>query len=375
MNRRILAPAAITFLVAMAAPLQAQRTVGVGVDFTGYSFEDGLGASAAQLMLVPLAVRIPAGSMVFDLYSAWAQGRVEWSDVAYTLQGPVDTRVKLTYQAAPWALVSLGATLPTGNSTHDGEEAVVASVLSMDLLGFRESTWGTGLQVTSSVATATRAGPWGIGLAAAYAMNNEFEPSSDMELRYQPGNETRIRMGVDRNFGSSTFTAGATFMTFAQDQADGRNLFQAGNRLRFDASLAFRAGAGVWTVYAANLWREHGDLSLPFVNDAGGVIGDTTIVTASQNLMVAGVVGAVRVGSRTFRPQVDLKLQSRKETDGRDEGSGWIVAVGGDIPLRIFGSWDFFPRAQLIAGAVRDGAGGSHTVTGASLGATVRWGL
>lgn len=374
MNRRILGPAALAIVLA-SAPAHAQRTIGVGVDFTGYSFEEGLGASAAQLMLVPVAVRIPAGSLVFDLYSAWAQGQVEWADVAYTLQGPVDTRVKATYQVAPWALLSLGASLPTGNSTHNGEEAVVASVLAMDLLGFRESTWGTGMQITSSVATATRAGPWGIGLAAAYAVNEEFEPSSEVDLRYQPGNEARIRLGLDRNFGSSTFTAGATFMTYAQDQADGRNLFQAGNRMRFDASLAFRAGAGVWTLYAADLWREHGDLSLPFVNDAGQQIGDTTIATPSQNLLVAGLVGAVQVGSRTFRPQVDLKLQSRKETDGRDEGSGWIVSVGGDIPLRIFGSWDFFPRAQFIAGAVKDAAGASRNVTGASLGGTVRWGL
>ena len=378
MSRRGRTLAGVAFgLTLLGAPsLSAQQqTVGVSMDYMGYSFDDGLGASAAQLLMVPVAVRFPLGRVTLDLYSAWAQGKVEQDNVAYTLQGVVDTRLKLTYQATPWALVSVGASLPTGNSTHDGEEAVVASVLATDLLGFREATWGTGMQVTSSVATAMRAGEFGIGLAAAYAVNGEFEPRSQVDLRYQPGNEARVRLGIDRNFGTSTFTAGATFMTYAEDQANGRNLFQAGNRLRFDASLAFRAGGNVWTVYAADFWREHGDLNLPFVDDQGAIIGDTTIVTPSQNLLIGGVVGAFSLGSRTVRPQVDVKIQSRSEASGSDEGSGWMLAAGGDVPLRIFGSYDFFPKARVLVGSVKDGSGVGRGILGAEFSGTLRWGF
>lgn len=377
MSRRLRAPVALALALAtgLAVPAAAQQSIGVGVEYQGFTFEEGLGASAAQLLMFPVAVRFPVSTLTFDVYAAWAQGKVERDDVAYTLQGPVDTRVKLSWQATPWALLSVGGSIPTGNATHDGEEAVVASVLAMDLLGFREATWGTGAQITTSLATAMRAGGWGIGVAGAYAVNNEFEPSSDLDLRYQPGNEARVRIGLDRNIGTSTFTAGATFMTFAEDQADGRNLFQAGNRIRFDASYAFRAGGGVWTLYAADLWREHGDLNLPFVNDAGDIVGDTIITTPSQNLIVGGMIGAIALGSKTFRPQVDFKLQSREEVGGADEGSGWLVSVGGDLPLRLFGSWDFFPRAQVIIGAVKDATGSARQVTGAEFGGTVRWGF
>lgn len=377
MSRRLRAPVALALALAtgLAVPAAAQQSIGVGVEYQGFTFEEGLGASAAQLLMFPVAVRFPVSTLTFDVYAAWAQGKVERDDVAYTLQGPVDTRVKLSWQATPWALLSVGGSIPTGNATHDGEEAVVASVLAMDLLGFREATWGTGAQITTSLATAMRAGGWGIGVAGAYAVNNEFEPSSDLDLRYQPGNEARVRIGLDRNIGTSTFTAGATFMTFAEDQADGRNLFQAGNRIRFDASYAFRAGGGVWTLYAADLWREHGDLNLPFVNDAGDIVGDTIITTPSQNLIVGGMIGAIALGSKTFRPQVDFKLQSREEVGGADEGSGWLVSVGGDLPLRLFGSWDLFPRAQVIIGAVKDATGSARQVTGAEFGGTVRWGF
>ncbi|NJD18939.1 MAG: hypothetical protein FIA95_06605, partial [Gemmatimonadetes bacterium] len=154
MNRALRAVPALALAAALAAPASAQHSIGAGAEYRGYTFEEGLGVTAAQLLTVPMAARFPVGSFTLDVYGAWAQGKVEKSDVAYELLGFVDTRVKLAWQATPWALVSVGASLPTGNSTHDGEEAVVASVLAADLLGFSEATWGTGAQVNSSLATA-----------------------------------------------------------------------------------------------------------------------------------------------------------------------------------------------------------------------------
>lgn len=356
----------------VAAPLQAQRTIGVGVDYLGYSFDDGLGATAAQLMIMPVALRIPAGSVTFDFYSAWAQGKVEQDDVAYELSGPVDTRVKMSYQATPWALLSLGVTVPTGNERHTGEEAVVAAVLSTDLLGFREATWGTGFAMTTSAATAVQAGEFGIGFAAAYSKRGSFQPTTDDDISYRPGDETRVRVGVDRNFGNSTFTGGFTFSTYSEDTF-AQNLFQAGNRIRGDLAYAFRAGAGVWTLYAADLWRENGDLTLSIVDGTDVIVGDTTFATSSQNLFVAGVIGAVGVGSRIFRPQIDLKFQGREEADGSDEGSGWVLAAGGDLPMRIFGAYDFFPKARVLFGSITDPTGVGRGVLGAELSGTLRW--
>lgn len=359
----------------LALPAQSQQTIGIGANYMGYTFDDGLGAEAAQLLLVPLAVRLPMGALTLDVYSAWAEGKVEQDDRTFSLSGVVDTRVKASLQATPWALLSLGVSLPTGNSTHTGQEAVVASVLATDLLGFQEATWGTGFAMTSSAATAVQAGQFGIGVAASYSVRGEFEPSSEVDLTYQPGNETRIRVGIDRNFGSSTLTAGGTFMRYSQDEAAGTNLFQfqAGNRMRFDASYAFRAGAGVWSIYAADLWRENGDLTLSVVDNANVAVGDTTLTTASQNLVVAGLVGSIGVGSLIFRPQIDVKYQTREEADGRNEGSGWMMGAGGDLPLRLFGAYDFFPKARVLFGSIEDGTGTARGVMGAEFSGTFRW--
>jgi hypothetical protein len=357
-------------------PAQAQTSIGTGVEFLGYSFDEGLGADAAQLMLVPAAVRVPVlPSLTIDLYGAWARGRVEREGTQLDLSGFVDTEIKASLQATPWALVTIGATLPTGNPTHTAEEAVVASILATDLLGFREATWGAGSAITSSVATAARIGELGVGVAGAYAMRGEFQPSADADsVRYTPGSEMRVRVGLDRNFGNSTFTAGATLIRYAEDEANGVNLFQAGNRLRFDASYAFRASGGVWTLYAADLIRSSGDLTLQLVDSGGAAAGDSTMVTAEQNLFVAGMVGTVAVGGGfVIRPHIDFKLQNRTEADGTSDGSGWIVAAGGDIPLRIFGSSEIFPKARVLIGSIEGPDGTSVGLLGMEIKGTVRW--
>jgi hypothetical protein len=165
------------------------------------------------------------------------------------------------------------------------------------MLGFREATWGTGLGITGGIATARQMGDWGIGLGASYRQSSEFEPTDGDDLKYQPGNEARVRLGLDRNVGEGgKFTAGVTFLNYSQDQARGRNFFQAGNRVRVDASYAFRSGASTWSLFAANSWRAHGDLTLDVVDAADNVVGDSLIVVGGQNLFISGLRGSVPSG-------------------------------------------------------------------------------
>ena len=369
-------------LVATALPLRAQNvTVGTAVDYMGYSFEDGLGAEAAQLLMIPVAVRIPVTeALSFDLFSAWADGRIEQGDNTLTLSGPVDTSVRTSYQATPWATAAVTVNVPTGDGTHTGEEAIVASVLSTDLLGFREATWGTGLAITSSLGMARQFGAFGVGLAGAYSVRGEFEPAEDVNLTYQPGNEVRVRMGIDRNFGNSTLTLGGTFITFQQDRvsddlASDRNLFQAGNRFRVDASYAVRAGAGVWTFYAADLIRENGDLRVDIVDETNTPVDSTFVRTASQNLLVGGVIGTLSLGGGyVFRPHMEYRYQIREEANGNEAGSGWIVAAGGDIPIRLLGS-EFFPKARVYFGAIQSLTGEDVSLLGMEFRGTFRVGF
>lgn len=373
MSLRRVAPLAL--LTVLATPVGAQVGVGASAEYLRYDFDAGLGAESAQLLLVPVGLRVPvADALTLDVSGAWARGRVERAGSRLELAGFTDTSVRAAIQATRWGLLTVGVNIPTGNAQHDSDEAIVASILSTDLLGFREASWGRGLAVTSSLAVARSVGSFGLGLAGAYSLRGKFNPSAEQEsLEYQPGSEARVRLGIDRNFGNSTLTFGATFINYSDDQADGRNLFKAGNRYRFDATYAWRMGAGVWTFYAADLFRENGDLTLEVIDGGGASQGFTDIETPSQNLAVIGLMGAVGVGGGfVFRPHADFKLQTREDASGSNEGSGWLAALGGDLPLRIFGGYDFFPKARVILGSIENPTGEGVGVFGMEFTGTVR---
>lgn len=187
---------------------------------------------------------------------------------------------------------------------------------------------------------------------------------------YEPGNEARLRLGVDRNVGEGgKVTAGVTAQSFHTDQLGGRNLFEAGTRFRVDASYAFRSGGSTWTLFGVNAWRDQGNLTLDLLDQQGTQVGDTLIHTNSQNLAQVGVAASIPVGSTyRLRPVVDLQVQSR---DG--SGSGWILGAGGDFPLRLFGELDVFPRARVLFGRVDGTAQESVGVWGGELGGSLRW--
>lgn len=352
-----------------------QQTLGVSVNFQGLSFDDALGIDVANLLLIPIAYRFSVNERFSaDLYAAWAEGRVERENETFVLNGAVDTRVRLSFQASPWAVLTVGAALPTGNATHNTQEAVVASVLSSDILGFNEATWGTGFAITTGVATVHRIGSWGVGIGASYRLADDFEPSADTAFSYAPGNESRIRVALDRNVGETgKFTGGVTFQTFQSDQLDGRNLFQAGDRVRVDASYAFRAGSSTWNAFVANLWRSDGDLSLQLIDDTGAVLSDSIISTGSQNLLIVGIGGAVPVGSTVYiHPMVDLRLQQRSAA-GVATNTAWVLRGGVDLPLRLFTAFDIFPRVRGLFGQLIAEGGASEGFWGIETGATIRF--
>jgi hypothetical protein len=359
-----------------AAPVAAQteHALATGVHFQGYSFDDSVGVSAANLLLVPLAYQVPLGNrLALDLYTAYARGSVERLNTVYNLEGVVDTRARASWTAAPWAVVMVGVNIPTGNATHDSEEAVVAGALSTNLLGFREASWGTGLAVTTGLATAHRLGSWGVGFGASYRMASEFEPRADTSLNYTPGNEALFRVALDRTVGSSAkLTAGFTFQNYSADQVDEQDLFQSGNRLRGDLTYSFRAGGlGVWSLYVADVWRERGDITLDVINSDGVAERDTTFQTGTQNLFIAGI-GATLPISRTLtlRPSIDGRVQSREEPGGQ----GWLVNGGADLPLR-FAGYDLVPTARVSYGRLEADSGNDYPFWGGELGATLRWRL
>lgn len=368
-KRKWLVP--IALLVVNTQPVHAQErhTLALVGAFQGYKFPKELsGVTSATLAIVPIGYELHVSrALSLDFYSAFARGDVKDAQKTYTMQGLVDTRVRASLNVTPWAVLTGALNLPTGNATHDASEAIVATSLSTELLGFREALWGTGFGATTGIATAWRAGSTGIGFGASYRMQSEFEPSADSAFKYAPGNEARARVAIDQNVGSnSKVTLGLTFQNYSDDQLDGRNLFAPGNRWRGDIAYSFRGGVNsTWSIYAADVRRENGDVSLQLVDGAGRPVRDSTFSAGQQNMVVVGIAGA----SRGLRPSADFRLLTRQS----GAGEGWLAGAGTDLPIRRGGT-DVIPNFRLSYGQMEGGNNDiKHSFWGGEVSLTLRW--
>ena len=362
----------IALLAAAAQTAQAQRhSLAISPGVQTYSLADEMDVQSARLYIVPVAYDLSVSDKLsFDVYSAFARGEAKAGNETHTLQGIVDTRVRASWTATPWAVLTFGVNIPTGNASHDASEAIVASALSTELLGFREALWGTGFGITSGIATASRIGETGVGLGVSYRVAGEFEPIADSSFAYAPGNEARVRLALDRNIGSSKLTFGVTFQNYTADEAQGRQLFAPGNRFRVDGTYSFRVGpTSTWTLFATDVWRENGDVTLGLAQ-GGQIIGDTTFQAGQQNLAVFGIAGAMMVSSRlAVHPVADFRILTRES----GEGEGWLGAVGADLPIRRAGL-EIVPNLRVSYGQIEDRQDARHSFWGGDLGVTLRFG-
>ena len=358
-----LALATAAFAVPQAA---AAQTVAAGAVHRAFSLDESLAATGASLTLIPIAAEIPVGRVVgIELYGAYAMGSIERGDSTLELTGPVNANVRAVWAAAPWARVTVGLSVPTRDAAHDSEEAQVAAILSTDLLGFREVSFGSGGAITTGVAVAHQLGDWGLGYGGSYRFAAEFEPLADTALTYVPGSQLVLRVAGDRNVGTTgKLTLGASYQHFADDEF-ASNLFRPGPRVRADAAYAFRAGTSTWSLFVTDVWRSQSDATL---GDDDAAL-DTT-VTGSQNVLVVGGAGALTAGPVRLQPRADVRMLSRE--DG--VASGWIGSAGLGVPVRL-GPVDALPRVAFMVGAIENSAGERPGITGFEAELTLRWGV
>jgi hypothetical protein len=330
---------------AQTAPQDTRRSIAVGMHSQSFSFGDSADAERAQLFLFPIAFQQRIGSLIaVDGYAAWARGTVHAGGEQYDLDGPVDSWMRIRVAASRWAVLAFGVSFPTGVEKHDSRQGVVANILSNDLLGYREANWGAGLSMTGGISTVAHVGPVRFTVGGSYRKAETFNPRTDTTWNFSPGSETRARVGWEVPVGAGRVEGGLTYQTFTVDRLNDKNLFQPGVRYRADLSY----NVGGWSIYAADMFRDRGEVTVPVINVLDGTfVRDTLFGVGWQNLVVAGVTG--RIGP--VYPSIDGKMRHRPGQIGR----GWIASGGAMIPFAIrrtevFPSFKFSRGAAIPAG-------------------------
>ncbi|MGE0351878.1 MAG: hypothetical protein AB7I33_09455 [Gemmatimonadales bacterium] len=350
-----------TGLLALATTAAAQgtaneRSVVSGVMVRGYDIDGG---NRTTQLAVPIAVVIPVNSrFAFDIGTYYASTSSEPAGGSRTtFSGLTDTQLRASYMFGQDAVVTtLMVNLPTG-SDQKLSEAGVTGAASANFLSFPVNSYRNGLSVTGGVAVATQLGAWNVGLAGSVRLNNEFTPFSDDSLKYTPGTEGRVKLGVDRLIGSSRLQIGFTWSTFGNDAftnlGGGSGSYQAGDRLIGEATLTFLAGSGTLSAFVWNYYRSKAD-------------GAST--SNQENIFSGGLSGHWPLGRRVrLIPVIEGRLWSP------DQGNGRMFGAGASVEVPVGDRFVFSPGARFDLGRLEFQDGTDHNLTGWGLSALLRY--
>ncbi len=347
-------------LAAGAAPLAAQENLYPrpsaysGVEFRRYDFEDGASVDAIRQVAIPIAAVVPIGRRFsVDIGTYYASTFVYAGGSHESFNGLTDTQLRASYIFGNDVVVaSVLLNLPTGDETTSIRKFNIASAASSNFLAFPVNSYGTGTSVTGGLAAAFAAGSWNLGAAVSVRVSSEYEPFTDAGsagVRYQPGLETRLRIGADRLIGSSRLTLGFAFSTFGNDQfsglsggGGGTSESSPGNRFLVQAALLAPVGSGVVNVYAWNFYR-----------------AATSDLANRENIFTLGGSGSFRLGERlALEPLIEGRIWSP------EDGNGFLVGGGTALRIDLTDRVTLLPGGRFDAGKIQGATGPKLTLTG-----------
>ncbi|MBA3671124.1 MAG: hypothetical protein H0W68_03745 [Gemmatimonadaceae bacterium] len=256
---------ALAVLIAGAPALGAQSVfdseLRLGPQIVQYRINTPVNETITELAL-PVFVSAPLGSrLTMDVGTSYSRARVERAGAVSQISGLTDTQIRGNLAlGTDFIVLTAGVNLPTGQSTVTAEQVEAAGRIGSDFLAFPISNMGTGLATTAGMAIARPFGDWNIGFGGAVRHSSLYEPFAinGQPLRFQPGDEYRARLGVDRTLGSGRVALGVTFSAFGSDAANG-SLYNTGDRIIAQGSMTSQTIAGDLVVAAYNVFRAPGN--------------------------------------------------------------------------------------------------------------------
>lgn len=353
MLRRLL-PAA---LLAAASTLGAQSVVDIGArtapQFHSYDIKSPANTKISEFA-IPVWVLIPVSShLSFDVGSSYTNAQVEQTaggaKTKSSISGLTDTQVRGNYTlGSDFVVITAGVNLPTGQSTVNADQLSAASLIGNDFLAFPISNMGTGFGGTGGIAIARPVGDWSVGGGASIRHSSSYEPfdiGGATKLHYQPGNEVRVRGGIDRAFGTGRMNLGVTYSTFGDDDLGG-SVYNTGNRFLTQLGVNNNVGPGMLTLSGWDLYR------------ASGHLVDST-VTGKENIIAAALAYGISANSTTI---IEPNIEGRVWTQSEGIPSSTIATLGLRSQFSLVG-YAVSPSVGYSIGRLGTGAGGATSTS------------
>jgi hypothetical protein len=276
---------ALTFALTFAPTLRAQETglaasaVIIAPTYAAYSIGGGKTEKRVDQYSSPFAFIIPVTkTFTIDFSTSYAASTVTSNGaVTSSIAGMTDTQVRGSLIVFDQHVaLTLGLNLPTGRYTVTADQQEAAGQIGNSFLMMPVGGMGVGPGGTMGLAFAERYGAWNLGLSGSVRKTGRFDAFqlTTGVLRFEPGDEYRLRVGVDRPLGNGSFSGSLNYSKFGPDIIDS-SAFPTGDRIMLQSSLALPIGdntlsIGFWDMYrlsgemigTAAPWENVADLSI-----------------------------------------------------------------------------------------------------------------
>ena len=245
MTHRLLALVPVCFLAASSfaqiqqTGLSAQRqpfTLSMSAVYQGYS-----GSTEISQFSLPISFYAPVGrnfGLALSTSPASTSADAPESELA-GISGTSDTQLQLSYGrrlTGSTIVFSVSANLPSGQTGLSADKKPTAILMSQNYLNLNLSTYGQGFNLAPGVTWAYSVNDdVAVGVGASYQYKGAFNPWADVDS-YDPGNEILLTAGVDYRIDESLSVSGdLSYAAYGTDYLDGKESFDAGNRITFIA--------------------------------------------------------------------------------------------------------------------------------------------
>jgi len=304
---------------------------------------------------VPLSVYYPV-SRKMSLMLTGNQASIS-SDNTTNLSGLTDSQLLMSYHLDSYQiLINGGINLPSGKADLNPEEFETSKLISLNHYNFRTPSLGQGLMVNIG---ATWAYPFSEGLifgaGFSYQYKGEYAPVSGLDAGYKPGNELLLTAGLDMRLSSSSVLSFDGILTSYQaDQYDGKDIYQAGNKIVFHGQFRHYFSYHELLVYTK--YRMRSTNSLP----VAGSLADAEEKSVPDNLELSGQLRF------QIRSGMKLGLLANYRSYQKSSLFNAISIVGGGLvpQIRITDKLSSVSRLGYFIGSIA----GADTFSGFELG-------
>ncbi|HEY9227281.1 MAG TPA: hypothetical protein VIP11_11575 [Gemmatimonadaceae bacterium] len=348
-------------LACVAPALGAQSPFDIGAriapQFHSYRISSPTNTTISEFA-IPLFVTIPvAPRLSFDVGTSYASARVEQTGTRKTtsdISGLTDTQIRANLTLGnDFIILTGGVNLPTGQAQVLDDQLPAASLIGSDFLSFPISNMGTGFGGTGGVAMARPVGDWNFGLGFSMRQSAEYEPfklTTGSAMRYQPGNEYRGRIGLERPVGTGHFMVGLTYSKFGDDDLEG-SVYNTGDRYLSQLDFNNDVAGGRLSISGWNLFRMKGTL----------VDGSTL---DRENITNAALSYGVPLGSSAV---LEPNVEGRSWLQGGGASTSFMGTLGVRLALSV-GGFSILPGGGFsfgqIAAAEASGVNTTASLTG-----------